>query len=86
MILRPSAWITTVRFLRDRIGFRYAVAVLSRRAFFCVTSYQLTPSWTAPLKSAMNGTPSFLSGAYERLAQRIVLDLFGDVHRPTLLW
>src|SRR4029453_5119381 len=28
------------------------------------------------------GDPQFLSPAHERLAQRIVLDLFGDVHRP----
>ena len=29
MILRPRAWVRTARFFRDRIGFRYAVAVLS---------------------------------------------------------
>ena len=34
------------------------MAALARAAFFCVTSYQPTPSWAAPLKSAVKGTPS----------------------------
>ena len=55
--------------------------MLSRRAFFWVTSYQLTPSCVSPLKSRDERHAELLGGPDERLAERVVLDLFGDVHR-----
>ena len=85
-IFRPSAWVWMVRFRRLRAGLRYAVAVLSRRAFFWVTSYQLTPSWVSPLKSAMNSTPSSCAARTNALLRGLCWTCSVTFTAPTLLW
>ena len=55
-------------------------------AFFCVTSYQLTPSWTAPLKSAMKLTPSSCAARTNALLSGLCWTCSVTFTAPTLLW
>ena len=60
--------------------------MLSRRAFFWVTSYQPTPSCTAPLKSPVNGTPSSWAARTKALLSGLCWTCSVTFTAPTLLW
>src|SRR6185437_11713443 len=84
-VTRASVW--TVRFGLDMAGCRYAVAAEQRWPFFCVSWYQPTPSWRAPLKSSLALAPcSWAAAMNAAQARDLYRGLWRFAARPWRGW